>query len=78
VSGEGIDLDGVTLRYGAFVATQSVGFSLPPGQFLALAGPAGCPESSVLNIVAGFLAPTQGKGRLVRWKPQPAGDPLAA
>jgi ABC-type Fe3+/spermidine/putrescine transport system ATPase subunit len=47
VSGEGIDLDGVTLRYGAFVATQSVGFSLPPGQFLALAGPAGCPESSV-------------------------------
>src|SRR5207302_9495749 len=50
--GAAIELQEVALHYGAFVAVEGMGFSVPPGQFLALVGPTGCGKSSVLNLVA--------------------------
>jgi NitT/TauT family transport system ATP-binding protein len=59
--GAAIELQEVALHYGAFVAVERIGFSVPPGQFLALVGPTGCGKSSVLNLVAGLLSPTAGR-----------------
>jgi len=55
-----VELAGVGLRYGAFPAIREITFSVPRGQFLALVGPTGCGKSSVLNLVAGLLAPSAG------------------
>jgi len=35
----------------------------PAGQFVAVVGPTGCGKSSLLNLVAGLLAPAQGSVR---------------
>ena len=59
--GAAVELQEVALHYGGFVAIERVGFAVPPGQFLALVGPTGCGKSSVLNLVAGLLAPTSGR-----------------
>lgn len=58
--GAAVALEDVTLRYGAFPAIRGISFSVPRGQFLAVVGPTGCGKSSVLNMVAGLLAPTSG------------------
>jgi NitT/TauT family transport system ATP-binding protein len=60
-NGPAVELDGVAVRYGSFPAIQRVGFSVPSGQFVALVGPTGCGKSSVLNLVAGLLAPSEGR-----------------
>src|SRR5207249_4450167 len=56
-----IELEDVALHYGDFVAIESIGFAIPAGQFVALVGPTGCGKSSVLNLIAGLLAPTHGR-----------------
>lgn len=59
--GPAIELEELALRYGSFEAIRGVGFAVPPGQFVAIVGPTGCGKSSVLNLVAGLLAPTTGR-----------------
>ena len=58
--GTAVALEDVKLLYGAFPAIRGISFSVPRGQFLAVVGPTGCGKSSVLNMVAGLLAPTSG------------------
>ncbi|MEP7105496.1 MAG: ABC transporter ATP-binding protein [Chloroflexota bacterium] len=53
-------LEGVALRYGAFTAIEGISFTVPPGQFVSLVGPTGCGKSSVLNLVAGLIGPSDG------------------
>ena len=60
-SGATVELEGVGVRYGSFPAVQNVGFRVPAGQFVALVGPTGCGKSSILNLVAGLLAPSEGR-----------------
>jgi NitT/TauT family transport system ATP-binding protein len=61
--GTAVSLEDVSLQYGAFSAIRRISFSVPRGQFLAVVGPTGCGKSSVLNMVAGLLAPTSGTVR---------------
>jgi NitT/TauT family transport system ATP-binding protein len=58
-----VALEDVELKYGTFPAIREISFSVPRGQFLAVVGPTGCGKSSVLNMVAGLLAPTSGSVR---------------
>jgi NitT/TauT family transport system ATP-binding protein len=39
---------------------QSVDFRIRPGEFVCLLGPSGCGKSTILNVIAGFVKPTQG------------------
>jgi len=68
--GAAVELRGVGLSYGDYPAIENVTFSVPQGQFVAVVGPTGSGKSSLLNLVAGLLAPTQGTvttaGRSVR------------
>lgn len=66
-------LDGVSKRFGtgpdAIQAVEPTDLAMEAGDFLCIVGPSGCGKSTVLNIVAGFEAPTTGSvvldGRLI-------------
>ena len=58
-----LELQKVTVQYGGFTAVEDITFEVPAGQFVAVVGPTGCGKSSLLNLVAGLLAPAQGSVR---------------
>ncbi|WP_028921630.1 ABC transporter ATP-binding protein [Pseudonocardia acaciae] len=67
-----LDIVGVSHRYGhADLALDSVDLRVEPGEFLTLLGPSGCGKTTLLRIVGGFIAPTEGTVRL-------AGDDLTS
>lgn len=45
---------------GSVEALRNVSFGLNKGRILTLLGPSGCGKTTLLNICAGFLAPTSG------------------
>ena len=65
---------GVTKRFGARAALQSVSFELAPGELVGIVGPNGAGKTTLLSILAGVLAPDEGEltisGRDAGWVPQ--------
>jgi ABC-type Mn2+/Zn2+ transport system ATPase subunit len=53
--------EGLTVRYESGIALQDVSFEVQPGERLALVGPNGAGKSTLFKVIAGVLAPTQGK-----------------
>ena len=52
---------GLSKRYGAVNALDSVDLSLPKGKIIGLLGPNGSGKTTFLKIAAGLLTPTSGK-----------------
>jgi len=63
-AGHALSLAGVTKRYGAFVAVDSVSLGIERGEFLTLLGPSGSGKTTILMMVAGFVHPSEGTVRL--------------
>ena len=42
-------------------AVRRFSLTIQPGQFVALLGPSGCGKSTVLNAIAGFVRPSEGR-----------------
>jgi ABC-type nitrate/sulfonate/bicarbonate transport system ATPase subunit len=56
----GIDLEGVTKRFGDLVALEDVSLRVPADGVTGIVGPSGCGKSTLLEIVAGLEQPTAG------------------
>jgi len=55
-----LEINGVSKRFGDFLALDQCSLSVKPAEVLALLGPSGCGKTSLLNVVAGFERPDQG------------------
>jgi NitT/TauT family transport system ATP-binding protein len=59
---------------GDLLAIANITFSVSAGEFLCIVGPSGCGKTTLLQLLAGLLAPTRGQVRLAGvplTKPQP-------
>ena len=60
-----IDVDNLTIVFegakGQVVAADRVSFQVARGEFVCLLGPSGCGKSTVLNTIAGFETPFEGR-----------------
>ena len=54
-------LEGLGRRFGATVAVSGVSLALEPGEFVSLLGPSGCGKTTTLRMIAGFMAPSEGR-----------------
>ncbi len=55
-----IELNGITKRFGDFVALDNVDLTVRSGELLALLGPSGSGKTTLLRIIAGLDWPDQG------------------
>jgi spermidine/putrescine ABC transporter ATP-binding subunit len=58
--GAGIQLRGVTKRYGSNVALRNLDLEIRDGEFFCLLGPSGCGKTTTLNLIGGFVGPSEG------------------
>jgi branched-chain amino acid transport system ATP-binding protein len=56
-------VDGLTKRFGGFLAVNQVSFEAREGEILGLIGPNGSGKSTTFNLIAGNLPPTAGSIR---------------
>lgn len=78
---QAIKADRISYEYdtemGRVLAVKGVSFSVAPSEFLCVLGPSGCGKTTILNMLAGFLTPTEGEilidGRSVKGQGQDRG-----
>ena len=56
-----IELKGVTKRYGTVEAIHDISFTAPKGQIVGLLGQNGAGKTTTLNILTGYMPPTEGQ-----------------
>jgi spermidine/putrescine ABC transporter ATP-binding subunit len=58
-----VQLAEVTKRFGSVAAVRRLTLEVRDGELLTLLGPSGCGKTTTLRLVAGFLAPEEGRIR---------------
>lgn len=56
-----VRLDEVVMRFGDFTAIEKTSLAIGSGEFFSFLGPSGCGKTTLLNIVSGFLVPSEGQ-----------------
>ncbi len=60
-----IEAEGLTKRFGDFVATDHVDFTVKQGEIFGLLGPNGAGKSTTFKMMCGLLTPTEGRARVM-------------
>ena len=55
-----VEIRGVTKLFGPTVAVEDIDITIPDGSYCCLLGPSGCGKTTLLRIIAGHEAPTEG------------------
>ena len=61
---DGIELEGVTRRFGRSTAVADVSFDVQQGEVLGLLGPNGAGKTTTMRMITGYLHPTSGTVRV--------------
>ena len=56
-----ITVKNVTKKYGKFKAVDNISFEINDGEIIGLLGPNGAGKSTTMNILTGFIEPTEGE-----------------
>lgn len=56
-----ITVKNVTKKYGNFKAVDNISFEINDGEIIGLLGPNGAGKSTTMNILTGFIEPTEGE-----------------
>ncbi len=56
-----LELENISLSFGAVHALADVSFSIYPGEVLAIIGPNGAGKTTMLNVINGVYHPSEGK-----------------
>jgi spermidine/putrescine transport system permease protein len=49
------------MRFGDFTAIERTSLEIGSGEFFSFLGPSGCGKTTLLNIISGFLVPSEGR-----------------
>lgn len=55
-----IEVKNVTKKYGKVVAVDNISFQIEDGEIIGLLGPNGAGKSTTMNMITGFIEPTEG------------------
>ncbi|MFS4439584.1 ABC transporter ATP-binding protein [Paracoccaceae bacterium GXU_MW_L88] len=61
---DGVEIVGLSKRYGDFVALNDVNMSIRNGEFITLLGPSGSGKTTLLQMLAGLTTPSEGDIRI--------------
>ena len=73
-----VEADGLTKKFGSFVAAENINFKIPSGEIFGLLGPNGAGKSTTFKMLCGLLKPTLGKALVIGLDLQEAPDQARA
>ncbi|HET8791888.1 MAG TPA: ABC transporter ATP-binding protein [Modicisalibacter sp.] len=56
-----VTLQNVIMRFGDFTAIEPTSLTIESGEFFSFLGPSGCGKTTLLNMISGFLTPSEGQ-----------------
>ena len=63
-----IEVSHLSKSYGSRPAVQDLSFTVPDGQIYGLLGPNGAGKSTIMNILTGYLVPTEGEVKVAGFR----------
>ena len=56
-----ISVKNVTKKYGNFIAVEGINFQIEEGEIIGLLGPNGAGKSTTMNMITGYIEPSEGE-----------------